>query len=169
VWACAFGAGGPARGENAKNRCGYEKKRNVTHEVAMMLGAWQRLRGHDGSVHDAGPDGKPDEAEVLKGVLGCSDEEDSESEIDPDEHLLVIRVVGAPPEPWGPEDEKDAREDREEAYDDKCNAESAKACHLLSLGWRWNAGRYECGDEWLGPPNDIKLSGERSESAAARC
>src|SRR6516165_5434077 len=59
-----------------------------------------RLRRHDEGVHDARPDGEPDETAMLRGIASGIDQEYTQDGIYPTNHLQVI--LRLPPVPHPP-------------------------------------------------------------------
>lgn len=76
--------------------------------MAVSLWIRERLERHDTSMHDARPDGKPDETEMTKGLSRGTEKKNTEGEVEADEHLLVAGVVRLPAPPCWPNEHQGA-------------------------------------------------------------
>ena len=71
-----------------------EQRWNIAEQVPAMLRIGKGLECHDAGVHDARPHRKPDNAGMPQWVPRRAQQEDAQGEVDADEHLFVVRVVG---------------------------------------------------------------------------
>ena len=62
----------------------------------MLGGHLERLDGHNSRMNKARPDREPNQAEVLQGISGRDQKEDSERGIHAKDHLFILRLVGLP-------------------------------------------------------------------------
>src|SRR5829696_8327647 len=103
--------------------------------MPVMLTSRETLEQHDAGVHEAHPHHEPDEAEVLQGIFRSANQEYAQSEIDANHHLLVVRLVGRPAPPRGPQEHKrsECKADGTDEHQGDAKERYARWCHCLSL------------------------------------
>ena len=75
---CSFAT----RGKRSERNCDQEECGHIAPEVGQLLGVSDRLDRHDRAVHDAGPYGEPNKAQVGKWIPCGQEQEHTESRID---------------------------------------------------------------------------------------
>jgi hypothetical protein len=125
-------------------REGREKNRNdeergdVAVQVSVLGGDLESLNGHDSTVNEARPNCEPDQTEMVKGIARRKKQENTESGVDTEDHLLVLRLIWLPAPARGPKRHHEGVDSKneDEADKDQGNTEQAKlsiAFHGRSL------------------------------------
>src|SRR5258708_39821027 len=78
----------------------------------------ERLKGHDAAMHQARPDGEPDEALVGLGISRGQEQKHAQRRIDGDDHHQVVRVPMSPGPAGGPDNAQWINAEYESQADD---------------------------------------------------
>jgi len=107
----------------------------ISQKVTMLGGGVDGLHSHDPSVDNAGPNGEPNQTAVLQRVPRSKEKKYSESGIDAENHLLVMKLIGLPAPSRRPKGhhERVNAEYENQANENQDNAEIAQPCSIVHV------------------------------------